>query len=204
MNSVIYCPTCFEPLIWVHLQGLLISNHTLFTPTGTTVYTREADTSEKYHYRPYTKCEFLGFRSGAVWGLLSSGTLHSVTWWLAPDVSRECSGLIFKGRPSNLRTVRYLKMSGTNNTVTRRHISKRRYHRANSEDCHTSACSLLGRDRGAGGQGSGKLNSLWTLNAWPSSANFIIKHYWVVCEVRHREESWFYYCSHVSAVKSIG
>ena len=33
-----HCPTCFEPLIWVHLQGLIISNHTLFTPTGTIVY----------------------------------------------------------------------------------------------------------------------------------------------------------------------
>jgi hypothetical protein len=33
-----HCPTCFEPLIWVHLQGLIVSNHTLFTPTGTIVY----------------------------------------------------------------------------------------------------------------------------------------------------------------------
>jgi hypothetical protein len=31
-----HCPTCFEPLIWFHLQGLIISNHTLFAPTGTT------------------------------------------------------------------------------------------------------------------------------------------------------------------------
>jgi hypothetical protein len=33
-----HCPTCFEPLIWVHLQGFIISNHTLFTPIGTIVY----------------------------------------------------------------------------------------------------------------------------------------------------------------------
>jgi hypothetical protein len=32
------CPTCFEPLIWVYLQGHIIQNCTLFTPTGTIIY----------------------------------------------------------------------------------------------------------------------------------------------------------------------
>jgi hypothetical protein len=37
-RTIFCCPTCFEPLIRVHLQGLIISNHTQFTPTGTIVY----------------------------------------------------------------------------------------------------------------------------------------------------------------------
>ena len=38
INCVISLSYMFRTLVWVHLQGLIITNHTLFTPTGTIVY----------------------------------------------------------------------------------------------------------------------------------------------------------------------